>query len=156
MLYGEDVYVGYRYYDTLEVEPSFPFGHGLSYTTFELSNLQLRKSSNRDLTVECTLANTGSRPGAEVVQVYVAPVSPPLKRPQKELKAFTKVTVSNGESRPVKIPLDLVRATSYWDEYSNSWCSHSGSYNIMVGTSSRGVFLESSVGLDETTFWQGL
>ncbi|KAK1149694.1 hypothetical protein N8T08_005247 [Aspergillus melleus] len=156
VLYGEDVYVGYRYYDTLEVEPLFPFGHGLSYTTFELSNLQLKEDSDKDLTVTCTLANTGSRSGAEVIQVYVAPVTPPLKRPLKELKAFSKVTLKAGHSQTVEIPLDLVRATSYWDEYTNSWCSHSGTYKIMVGTSSRGVFLQDSVELGETSFWEGL
>ncbi|PYI09323.1 hypothetical protein BO78DRAFT_427486 [Aspergillus sclerotiicarbonarius CBS 121057] len=155
VLYGEDVYVGYRFYDEIEIDPLFPFGHGLSYTTFELSGLCLTRDSNT-LQANCTLRNTGSRAGAEVIQLYVAPVSPPIKRPTKELKEFRKVWLESGAEEVVTIPLDLVRATSFWDEKSGSWCSHSGTYRIMVGTSSRGVFLEGSIELSETTFWSGL
>ncbi|RAL00096.1 beta-glucosidase H [Aspergillus ibericus CBS 121593] len=155
VLYGEDVYVGYRFYDEIEIDPLFPFGHGLSYTTFELSDLSLTRESTT-LQATCTLRNTGSRAGAEVIQLYVAPVSPPVKRPTKELKEFRKVWLESAAEEAVTIPLDLIRATSFWDEKSSSWCSHRGMYRIMVGTSSRGVFLESAVELDETTFWSGL
>ncbi|GLA47042.1 hypothetical protein AnigIFM63604_000906 [Aspergillus niger] len=155
VLYGEDVYVGYRFYDEIEIDPLFPFGHGLSYTTFELSGLSFERDSN-SLHAICTLRNTGSRAGAEVIQLYVAPVSPPIKRPQKELKEFRKVWLEPGAEDVVQIPLDLVRATSFWDEKSSSWCSHSGTYRIMLGTSSRGAFLESPIELSETTFWSGL
>lgn len=91
-----------------------------------------------------------------MIQLYVAPVSPPIKRPQKELKEFRKVWLEPGAEDVVQIPLDLVRATSFWDEKSSSWCSHSGTYRIMLGTSSRGAFLESPIELSETTFWSGL
>ncbi|PWY68007.1 hypothetical protein BO94DRAFT_478583 [Aspergillus sclerotioniger CBS 115572] len=155
VLYGEDVYVGYRFYDETEIDPLFPFGHGLSYTTFELSGLSLMRHSNT-LQATCTLRNTGSRAGAEVIQLYMAPVSPPIKRPLKELKEFRKVWLKSAAETEVTIPLDLVRATSFWDEKSGSWCSHSGTYRVMIGTSSRGEFLESSVELTETTFWSGL
>ena len=155
VLYGEDVYMGYRFYDEIEIDPLFPFGHGLSYTTFELSGLSLTRHSNT-LQATCTLRNTGSRVGAEVIQLYVAPVSPPIKRPLKELKEFRKVWLESAAEAEVTIPFDLVRATSFWDEKSGSWCSHSGAYRVMLGTSSRGVFLESSVELTETTFWSGL
>ncbi|KAJ5234334.1 Beta-glucosidase [Penicillium citrinum] len=155
ILYGEDVYVGYRYYDGLEVDPLFPFGHGLSYTTFKISNLELAKVSESSLQVKLKLQNTGLRDGSEVVQVYVAPLSSPIRRPVKELKEFKKVQLEAGSQEDVTIPLDLIRATSFWDEKSSNWCSHSGSYKILVGTSSRGVFLEESLDIAETKFWTG-
>ncbi|PYH97185.1 hypothetical protein BO71DRAFT_448160 [Aspergillus ellipticus CBS 707.79] len=155
VLYGEDVYVGYRFYDEIEIDPLFPFGHGLSYTTFHLSDLSLQRDSNT-LRASCKLRNTGSRAGAEVVQLYVAPVAPPIKRPLKELKEFRKVWLESAAEEGVTMPLDLVRATSFWDEKTSSWCSHSGAYRIMLGTSSRGAFLEGTVELQETTFWSGL
>ncbi|KAF2827691.1 beta-glucosidase precursor [Ophiobolus disseminans] len=157
VLYGEDVYVGYRYYEQTEIPPLFAFGHGLSYTTFSLSGLEVQTQSNNDqLTVHCTLTNTGSRAGAEVIQVYVAPVSPPIKRPVKELKAFAKRFVEPGQSVGVDIPIDLLRDTSFWEEKSGRWCSHEGSYNIMVGTSSSGAHLSKPLALEKTRFWSGL
>ncbi|KOS48570.1 hypothetical protein ACN38_g461 [Penicillium nordicum] len=155
VLYGEDIYVGYRYYDGLEIDPLFPFGHGLSYTTFKLSDLELIRDSDSHLKIKCKVQNTGSRTGAEVLQVYVAPVSPPIKRPVKELKEFRKCLLEPSSEEVVTIPLDLIRATSFWDEKGGSWCSHSGAYKVMVGTSSRGDFLESSLDLNETVFWSG-
>lgn len=99
----------------------------------------------------------GQRDGAEVVQVYIAPLSSPIRRPVKELKEFQKVRVQAGSEEVVTIPLDLIRSTSFWDEKSSSWCSHSGSYKIMIGTSSRGdsEFLEEVLEVSETTFWSG-
>lgn len=156
MLYGEDVYVGYRYYDELELEPLFPFGHGLSYTTFELSSLDLKRSSETELEINVFVKNTGPRAGAEVVQIYVAPVSPPIKRPVKELKEFAKVFIEAGSQKLIKLNLELVRATSFWDEKASSWRSEADTYKILVGTSSRGKFLEGDVVLKETTYWSGL
>lgn len=155
-MYGEDVYVGYRYYDELELEPLFPFGHGLSYTTFELSSLGLKRSSETELEINMSVKNTGSRPGSEVIQVYVAPVSPSIKRPVKELKEFTKVFIEAGSQTFIKLNLDLVRATSFWDEKASSWRSEADTYKILVGNSSRGKFLEGEVVLSETTYWSGL
>lgn len=149
------MYVGYRFYDEADIDPLFPFGHGLSYTTFELSSLELTKGSSHNMQVKCTLRNTGQRAGAEVIQLYVAPVSPPVKRPLKELKEFRKVWLAQSAEEVITIPVDLIRATSFWDETSSSWCSYQGTYRIMVGTSSRGNFLEDSVELGETTFWSG-
>lgn len=156
VLYGEDVYVGYRYYEEMELEPSFAFGHGLSYTTFKLSDLNLQQKENNIISVGCKLENTGSREGAEVVQVYVAPVSPPIKRPVKELKGFTKKLLKGGEQADVEIDIDLVKATSFWEEKESRWCSAAGEYKIMVGTSSAGEFLETSVRVQKTRFWNGL
>ncbi|CAG8426840.1 unnamed protein product [Penicillium salamii] len=156
VLYGEDVYVGYRYYDALEMDTLFPFGHGLSYTTFEVSDLELVMKSEGSSQLKCKVRNTGSTSGAEVLQVYLAPISPPIKRPVKELKEFHKCFLEASSEETVMIPLDLIRATSYWDEKSGSWCSHSGAYKIMVGTSSHGDFLEHSFELAETVFWSGV
>ncbi|OQO06603.1 hypothetical protein B0A48_08388 [Cryoendolithus antarcticus] len=156
VLYGEDVYVGYRYYEEMEVEPLFAFGHGLSYTTFELSDLELKPQSNNDLVVKCSVHNTGSREGAETVQIYVAPVSPPLRRPVKELKGFTKMLLAPGRKAAAEVSIDLVRATSYWEEKESRWCSAAGEYKVMVGTSSEGKFLEALVKVQKTTFWNGL
>jgi beta-glucosidase len=105
-LYEEDVYVGYRYHEKVEVEPLFSFGHGLSYTTFELSDLRLGEK------VQVKVRNTGARAGAEVVQVYVAPIASPVERPEKELKGFARVFLEMGAEKVVDVELDTVRATS--------------------------------------------
>lgn len=156
VLYGEDVYIGYRYYEQMEIEPNFAFGHGLSYTSFALSNLSLSPKENNCVSVHCKLENTGDREGAEVVQVYVAPVSPPIKRPIKELKGFAKKTLKRGENVDVQVDLDLVRATSFWDEKESRWVSAAGDYKILVGTSSEDQFLETSVRVQKTRYWNGL
>lgn len=156
VLYGEDVYVGYRYYEQTEVPPLFAFGHGLSYTTFSLSNLELHTQNTDQLRLCCTLSNTGSRAGAEVVQVYIAPVSPPIRRPVKELKAFAKQFVEPGQYVEVEFSIDLLRDTSFWDEMNGKWCSHEGVYNIVVGTSSAGDHLSKPVRLEKTRLWSGL
>lgn len=156
VLYGEDVYVGYRYYEQMEIEPLFSFGHGLSYTTFALSDLSLRQQNGDQLSVRCKLENTGDRNGAEVVQLYIAPVSPPIKRPVKELKGFSKKLLKKGESVDVEVTLGLVRATSFWDEKESRWCSAAGDYKILVGTSSDGDFLETSIRVQKTSYWNGL
>ncbi|KAF9698526.1 hypothetical protein EKO04_003917 [Ascochyta lentis] len=154
VLYGEDVYVGYRYYEQTEVAPLFSFGHGLSYTTFSLSNLKLDMRSGEDqLTVGCTITNTGSRAGAEVVQVYIEPVDPPIRRPVKELKGFVKRYIEPGQSIDVEIPIDVLRDTSYWAEMSGKWCSHAGTYNVVVGTSSTGEHLSGSIKSTKTRYW---
>ncbi|KAH6997326.1 beta-glucosidase [Ilyonectria destructans] len=170
VLYSEDVYVGYRWFDTLDITPLFAFGHGLSYTSFELSGLEVTQDQANghtndtpdalivhdaeQLTVHVQVANTGSLAGAEVVQVYVKPAaSTPLTssardtitRPAKELKGFAKVHVEAGASETAVVTLDLLRATSYWSEEVDCWRSDAGSYGILVGTSSRGTFLEKTV-----------
>lgn len=155
VLYGEDVYVGYRYYEQLELEPNFVFGHGLSYTTFDLSDLSLVQKDN-NLSVCCKLANTGEREGAEVVQLYVAPLLPSIKRPVKELKGFARRTLKSGESAHVEIEVDFVRSTSFWDEKESRWCSEAGDYKVLVGTSSAGKFLETMVRVQNTKYWNGL
>jgi beta-glucosidase len=139
VLYGEDIYVGYRYYEQVEVPPLFAFGHGLSYTTFLLEDLELQTQAQQEhISVHCTLINTGSCVGAEVIHVYIAPVSPPIKRPIKELKAFTKRFLQPAQSFNVETPIDILRDTSFWEEKNGKWCSSAGEYNVVVGTSSSG------------------
>lgn len=167
-LYSEDVYVGYRWYDTLDISPLFPFGHGLSYTTFEVSGLEVEKSTsqtNDHVSVRVKVTNTGSRSGAEVVQVYVTPAArtpltssnrDTITRPTKELKGFAKVSLEVGASGTVDVTLDVLRATSYWSEMEDCWRSDAGSYGILVGTSSRGEFLEQTFVVEKTRRWKGL
>ena len=159
-LYGEDVYVGYRWYDKVEIEPLFPFGHGLSYTSFTTENLRV-VGSGVEKTIKVKVTNAGSAAGAEVVQVYVAPpalsqTASKIARPVKEFKGFEKVFLAAQESREVEIPIDVVRATSFWDEESDSWCSEKGEYRILVGSSSRCAFLEGVLEVKTTTRWRGL
>ncbi|KAF4830304.1 putative beta-glucosidase I [Colletotrichum tropicale] len=165
VLYSEDVYVGYRWYDTLDITPLFPFGHGLSYTTFSVSDLSVSQDADKSVTVRVKVTNTGSRAGAEVVQVYVTPAAPTpltssirdtITRPAKELKGFAKITLEAGASATAEVTLDLLRATSYWAEMEDCWRSDAGKYGILVGTSSRGEFLESSVSVEKTRRWSGL
>ncbi|KAH7325555.1 glycosyl hydrolase family 3 N terminal domain-containing protein [Stachybotrys elegans] len=155
VLYGEDVYVGYRYYETIDAKPLFPFGHGLSYSTFDLSSLNVQTD---DVVTRITLqlCNTSSRAGTEVIQVYVAPPTTPVKRPLKELKAFSKEFLQAGESKLVVVDLDTVFSTSYWDEGCEKWCSRAGEYKLLVGTSSAEIALEASFTVGRTNFWTGL
>ncbi|KAF5254456.1 hypothetical protein FANTH_714 [Fusarium anthophilum] len=144
VLYNEDVHVGYRWYDTLDIEPLFPFGHGLSYTTFELSDLHIKEhmvSESNKLTVSLSVSNTGSRSGAAVVQVYVKPPHPTpltasaldtITRSSKELKGFTKINLDAGASGAAEIEVDVLRATSYWSEREAYWCSDAGEYTLLV------------------------
>ena len=155
VLYGEDVYVGYRYYERLDLLALFPFGHGLSYTTFAVSDLRLSRD-REELTVNAKLTNTGNCAGAEVLQVYIAPVKPTINRPLKELKSFRKIFLDSGTSSTSEVKIDLARATSFWDEHTSRWCSQDGRYRVLVGTSSSGNFLEGTVELEKTIYWTGL
>lgn len=164
-LYSEDVYVGYRWYDTLDIDPLFPFGHGLSYTTFDVSNLEVQQSTADSLSVRVKVTNTGTRAGAEVVQVYVTPAArtpltastrDTITRPAKELKGFAKVSLEPGAGTTAEVTLDVLRATSYWSEMEGCWRSDAGEYGILVGTSSRGGFLEKAYVLEKTRRWKGL
>lgn len=153
VLYGEDVYVGYRYFDKMDLAPLFPFGYGLSYTSFAFSDLAISEAA-----VRFTVTNVGCTAGAEVAQLYVAPVKPRISRPPKELKGFEKVYLEPGEQKEVVIELDVVRSTSFWDEYKEKWCSDKGLYKILVGnTSASGAkFLEGDLVVEKTTYWLGL
>lgn len=136
--YREGVYVGYRYYTSMNKQPLFPFGFGLSYTTFSFSNLEVSPktaSSDGDITVSFDVTNTGQRAGADVGQLYVGDPSAKIKRPVKELKGFEKVSLEPGEKKHVSLTLDH-RALAYWDVKGNDWRVDPGQFKVYVGDSS--------------------
>jgi len=149
--YDESLLVGYRWYDTKNIEPLFPFGYGLSYTKFEYSDLRL-KPGDRDgvMTAEFNIKNVGLMDGAEVAQLYVQPVKPRLPRPVKELKGFNKIFLKAGEQKTVSIPLNR-NAFSFYDPAQHSWVAEKDEYKILIGASSRDIRLNGSVRLAETT-----
>ena len=137
--YREGLYVGYRYYQTAGVPVAFPFGHGLSYTSFAYSDL---KASADGVTL--TVTNTGTRAGMEIVQLYVAKPDAKIFRPAQELKGFAKVPLRPGESRTVVIPLDD-KAFRYWNTQTNRWEVEGGQYELRVGASSADIRLTAAV-----------
>ncbi len=142
--YSEKLEVGYRWYDAHGAVPLFPFGFGLSYTTFSIANLLVTPfSPDRPVQAAVDIANTGSRAGAEVLQVYVA-APPQAGEPPKQLKGFTKVFLNPRESRRVSIPLDA-RAFSIWSAASGRWTLAPGRHEVLVGSSSRDLPLRSGV-----------
>ena len=142
--YREGLYVGYRYYQTAGVPVAFPFGHGLSYTSFAYSDL---KASADGVTL--TVTNTGTREGAEIVQLYVAKPDAKIFRPAQELKGFAKVHLQPGESRTVTIPLDD-KAFRYWNTQTNRWEVEGGQYELRVGASSADIRLTAAVEIEGT------
>ena len=150
--YREGVFVGYRYYDKKEMPVLFPFGHGLSYTTFEYANLRLSAAEIRDtetLRATVTVRNTGSRPGKAVVQLYVAPPQGDFIRPVRELRAFEKVALAPGEEKEIAFTLDK-RAFALWNEAIHDWYVESGEYTVEIGFSSRQIACAAPVRLEST------
>lgn len=141
--YAEDIYVGYRYFDTEEIPVTFPFGFGLSYTTFEFSDLNVAREGDT-VRVQATVTNTGDRAGAEVVQVYVHHRDPSVERPLRELKGFEKVDLEPGDSATVTIELDET-AFQYYHPDELEWVLEPGEYEIQVGNSSRDIKLRADV-----------
>ena len=137
--YAEGIFVGYRHYDTRGIEPAFPFGFGLSYTTFAYANLRLSaKTMGTGDTIEVSVdvTNTGDRPGREVVQLYVRDVEASVPRPLRELKGFAKVALSPGETTTVTLPLTAMDL-SFFDETTGDWKAEDGMFDIQVGPHSR-------------------
>jgi len=143
--YKDDIYVGYRYYDTYQVAPQFAFGHGLSYTTFDYGKLAVTPGVQQ-ATVALTVRNTGKTAGAEVVQLYVKDVQSTVKRPEKELKAFEKVFLKPGESKTITLKLPA-EAFQYYDEAGKRWVLEPGRFDLLVGSSSRDIRQTGSVTL---------
>ena len=137
--YREGLYVGYRYYQTDGVPVAFPFGYGLSYTSFAYSDLKVTADS-----VTLTVTNTGARDGAEIVQVYIAKPGAEIFRPAQELKAFARVPLAAGESRTVTLPLDD-KAFRYWNTSTDGWEIEGGRYEVRVGASSADIRLTADV-----------
>jgi beta-glucosidase len=145
--YGEGIFVGYRYYDKKEVTPLFPFGHGLSYTSFKYSSLRVSAksiTSGESLKVKVDLTNTGKVAGMEVVQLYVRDVRSTFARPEKELKAFQKVELKPGQKKTVTFTLDR-EAFWYFDTSRNAWSVEPGEYELFAGASSRDIRVSAKV-----------
>jgi beta-glucosidase len=152
--YVEGLLVGYRWFDAKKIEPLFPFGYGLSYTTFKYSGLKLvpdKDTNNPAVTVEFQLANTGKREGAEVAEIYVQELNPSVTRPLKELKGFAKVSLKPGEKQKVSVRLDR-SAFAFYDPDKNGWVAEKGVFKILVGGSSRNLALQGNYHLAETVF----
>ncbi|OCK81111.1 glycoside hydrolase family 3 protein [Lepidopterella palustris CBS 459.81] len=156
-LYGEDVYVGYRWYEKTRRDVLFPFGHGLSYTTFMMADLHIHKDEAADvLNVSVQVMNTGAIDGEQVVQVYVSQVAPSVQRPTKELRGFTKVVLKTGQSKELSVKMSLKYATSWWDEEMDMWITEKDTYRVLVGDSSANTPLEGSFEVDKTSWWLGV
>ncbi|HEY8203584.1 MAG TPA: glycoside hydrolase family 3 C-terminal domain-containing protein [Pyrinomonadaceae bacterium] len=141
--YSEGVFVGYRHFDKNNINPQFAFGHGLSYTTFEYSNIKVsrnRLKAGESLAVEVQVKNTGRREGAEVVQLYIQDVQASVPRPLKELKGFEKVTLRPGQMKVVRMTLDT-RSMAFYDAARRQWVVEPGEFKILVGSSSRDIRL---------------
>lgn len=150
--YKEGVFAGYRWFDEKKIKPAFPFGHGLSYTTFKLSDLSVTETTD-GIRVACAVRNAGDRAGAEVVQVYVAPPKSSVPRPPRELKGFVKVRLEPGESRKMEIAL-RPGALAFYDVSTRKWKAEAGEYGIQVGNSSRALPLRAVVTLTADRFFE--
>lgn len=137
--YREGIFVGYRYYDTANKAVKYPFGFGLSYTSFEYTGLELAPDG-----VSFTIKNTGSVPGAEIAQVYVAAPEGGVFCPEKELRGFARVALAPGETKRVFVRLPE-RAYQYWNVSENRWATAGGRYEILIGASSRDIRLRGVV-----------
>ena len=134
VVYKEGIFVGYRGYEKNGVKPLFPFGYGLSYTTFSFKGLKVVKGAGASATAEFDVTNTGSRAGAEVAQVYVSDTHAKVPRPMHELKGFERVELQAGETKHVSVPLDA-RAFAYWDVAAHRWTIDPGKFTVSVGDS---------------------
>ena len=141
--YRESIYVGYRYYNTVATPVQYPFGYGISYTTFAYSDIVVNATTidaEESLTVTATITNTGTRAGAEVVQLYVRDVASSVFRPHHELKDFTKVMLQPGESQQVQFVLNK-RSFAYYDVAQADWVVEAGQFEVQIGSSSRDIHL---------------
>jgi beta-glucosidase len=150
--YAEGIYVGYRYFDTKKIEPQFPFGFGLSYSTFEYSNLSVRRSNGK-FVASVIVKNSGIRDGAEVVQMYVHDGHSKVDRPEHELKGFRRIELKAGERKSVEFEFDS-SALSYWSVDARRWVADPGTFIIQIGASSRNINLSSPIriGVNELPF----
>jgi beta-glucosidase len=149
--YAEGIYVGYRHFDKEKIQPLFPFGYGLSYTTYEYSNLKLSSSqldAGGQITADLDVKNTGSRAGEEIVELYLHQQHPTIDRPVRELKGFAKVALNPGESKTVELHISP-RDLCYYDVAGRQWKADAGQYEIEIGASSRDIRLTEPFQLSE-------
>ena len=152
-VYSEGIFVGYRYYTSKEMEVLFPFGYGLSYTTFSYGNLTVDKKEFKEsekLWVSVDVTNTGASTGKEVVQLYVAPKGGTIIRPVRELKAFEKTKLAPGEAKTVTFELDS-RAYAYWNTEIHDWHVETGAYEIQICRNAQEVLLSEEVRVESET-----
>lgn len=155
--YGEGIFVGYRYYEKKRVEPLFPFGFGLSYTSFAYANLRLSSESlgpDEQISISVDVTNTGDRAGQEIVQLYVRDAQASLSRPDKELKGFAKVSLEPGATETVTIQLNR-KALAYWDDARHAWVAEAGAFEVLVGSSSQDIHARAEFQLTETAIFDG-
>lgn len=153
-VYSEGIFVGYRYYDLKAITPAFPFGHGLSYTTFSYENMSLDRENiepDSHCTVTVTIRNTGQVAGKEIVQLYVRPVKPGLKRPIRELKAFSKLHLEPGEAKTIDLSLPP-RDFQHFDVSRSNWVLDAEAFVIELASSSRDVRLSRNVACERQVF----
>jgi beta-glucosidase len=156
--YGEGIFVGYRYYEKKQVAPLFPFGFGLSYTSFAYANLRLSADAlapDERLAVSVDVTNTGRRAGQEIVQLYVRDLAARLSRPEKELKGFAKVALAPGQTTTVTLALDRT-ALAYWDDAKHAWVAEAGAFEALVGGSSQDIRARAEFRLTKTASFGGL
>jgi beta-glucosidase len=157
VVYGEGIFVGYRYYEKKEIAPLFPFGFGLSYTTFDYANLRLSASEippDETLEVMVDVTNTGGRAGMEVVQLYVRDPQSALMRPSKELKGFAKVDLQPGKTKTISFTLDR-RLLAYYDDGPRRWVAEAGEFEVLVGHSAQDIRLTAFFQLTESARFDG-
>lgn len=141
VIYKEDILVGYRWFDTKKIEPLFPFGHGLSYTTFKYGNAIADKKvmgATGKIKISIPVTNTGTRDGSEVVQLYIKDIKSSVMRPEKELKAFEKVKLRSGESRMIDFKIDASHL-QFYDDVSRKWVLEPGRFEVIIGSSSKDI-----------------
>jgi beta-glucosidase len=155
-LLPKGIFVGYRSFEIRNLAPLFPFGHGLSYTTFKYSDMKTSSVSEEGkFTVTVTITNTGNVAGREIAQVYISDDQSSLPRPVKELKAFTKVSLAHGESKTVTLAFDR-EALGFYDDRAGHWIAEKGVFVIHVAASSSDLRLKGSIELKRTLTWNGL
>lgn len=161
ILYGEGVFIGHRFYEAVAREPLFYFGHGLSYTSFHYDHLIVphvfHPLPEHEMAIMVNVTNVGERAGAEVVQLYVHDPESSLQRPERELKAFSKVYLQPQETKRVSLKLDKY-ALSVWDEGASKWMAEKGEYEVIIARSSnpRDEISRAHFNLPETFYWSGV
>lgn len=154
-VYNEGIHVGYRYYESFDVPVAFPFGFGLSYTTFAFSNLKISSiNSVGEFEVTVDVENTGTMAGKEVIQVYVKDLISTSVRPSLELKGFTKVSLEPGQKKTATVKLDR-DALKFYDEKRDRWVAEKGEFEILVGSNLRSLSEKATVTLRDSLFWTG-
>jgi beta-glucosidase len=142
--YDEGVFIGYRYLDKNKLEPVFPFGFGLSYTTFEYSNIKVTEIGSKNFEVSVDIKNTGNMKGDEIAQLYVSEKECSVPRPVKELKGFSRISLNVGETKTISLKLKE-RDFAFWDVISKNWKVEPGDFDILVGSSSRDIKLTQTI-----------